>query len=106
MNEKTKYDAQIDCLKEIREEVCNAIYNVNVGSLKRANTSFVNEIIIKNPLTNELFFLQDIVSKKLNKSAEDIMKLAEDLSDLNQYFILIENHIKKIKELGELRSKE
>lgn len=105
MNEKSGYDLQIDCLKEIREEVCNAIYNVNVGSLRRANYSFVNDIVIDNPLSGELFFLQDIVSKKLNKSADDILKLAEDLSDLNQYLILIENHLKKIKELGELRSK-
>ena len=37
MSEKSGYDLQIACLKEIREEVCNAIYNVNVGSLKRAN---------------------------------------------------------------------
>ena len=105
MSEKSGYDLQIDYLKEIREEVCNAIYNVNVGSLKWANYSFVNDIVLDNPLSDELFFLQDIVSKKLNKSAEDIMKLAEDLSDLNQYFVLIENHIKKIKELGKLRNK-
>lgn len=106
MDEKSGYELQMDCLEEIRKDVCNAIYNVNVGALKRAHTSFVNDIVISNPLSDELFFLQDIVSKKLNKSAEDIMKLAEDLSDLNQYLILIENHLFKITELGKLRSRK
>lgn len=106
MDEENGYDVQMDCLEEIRKEVCSAIYNVNVGALKEAHSSFVNDIVISNPLSDELFFLQDIVSKKLNKSAEDIMKLAEDLSDLNQYLILIENHLFKITELGKLRRKE
>lgn len=95
MNEKSGYELQIDCLEEIRKKVCSAIYNVNVGALKRASTSFVNDIVISNPLANELFFLQDILFEKLNKSVDDIMKLAEDLSDINQYLILIEKHLEK-----------